>query len=142
MPVHKGSFNVFSCVMTELPTVTKPLLFTYCFHVPLCRGSTSSRYGPFDPLPGRRFSFSHHRDRLPDEAHLDDHDRRLQVRQSQEAHHLPEPQLHGPAVGVRGGPQQWNNATNPHAKADRCGNRRLNEPFDSTLTLALTCRCF
>ena len=109
-----------------------------CFHVPLCRGSTSSRYGPSDPLPGRRFSFSHHRDRLPDEAHLDDHDGRLQVRQNQEAHHLPEPQLHGPAVGVRGGPQQRNNATNPHTKADRCGDRRLNEHADSALTLVLT----
>lgn len=99
-----------------------------CSHVPLCRGSTSSRYEPSDPLPGRRVSFSHHRDRLPDEAHLDDHDRRLQVCQNQEAHHLPEPQLHGPAVGVRGGLEQRNNATNPHAKADGFGNRCLNEP--------------
>lgn len=144
MPGHAGRFNMLSCETTELPLRNKTftLLCSRCLHVPLCRGSTSSRYGPSDPLPGRRVSFSHHRDRLPDEAHLDDHDRRLQVRQNQEAHHLPEPQLHGPAVGVRGGPQQRNNATNPHTKADWCGNRRLNEPIDTTLTLVLALTVF
>lgn len=91
-----------------------------------CRGSTSSRYGPPDPLPGGCVSFSHHRDCLPDEAHLDDNDGCLQVCQDQEAHHLPQPQLHGPAVRVRGRPQQRDNATDPYAKADRCGNTRLN----------------
>lgn len=68
--------------------------------VPPCRGSTSSWYGPPDPLPGGCISISHHRDCLPDEAHLDDNDRRLQVCQDQEAHYLPQPQLHGPAAGV------------------------------------------
>lgn len=100
-----------------------------------CRGSTSSRYGPLDPLPGGCVSFSHHRDRLPDEAHLDDNDGCLQVRQDQEAHHLPQPQLHGPAAGVRGGPQQRDNATDPYAKADRCGDTCLNR-------LALASRWF
>lgn len=112
------------------------LHYILCLDSFVCRGSTASRYGPSDPLPGRRVSFSHHCDRLPDEAHLDDHDRCLQVCQNQEAHHLPEPQLHGSAVGVRGGPQQWNNATNPHTEADWCGDGRLNES-----TLLLT-RCF
>lgn len=93
-----------------------------------CRGSTSSRYGPPDPLPGGCVSFSHHCDRLSDEAHLDDNDRCLQVCQDQEAHYLPQPQLHGPAVRVRGRPQQRDNATDPYAKVDRCGNTRLNRP--------------
>lgn len=106
--------------------------------LPLCRGSTSSRSGPSDPLPGRRVSLRHHCDRLPDEAHLDDHDGRLQVRQNQEAHHLPQPQLHGPAAGVRGGSEQRNNPANPHAKADRRGDGRLVKFFSRVFAHTLT----
>lgn len=131
--------------MTEFPFSKQSLyyvVFHLSFHFRLCRGSTPSRYEPSDPLPGRRVPFSHYRDRLPDEAHLDDHDRRLQVCQNQEAHYLPKPQLHGSAVGVWGGPQQRNHATNPHTKAHGCGDHRLNEPLDSMLTLVLTLTVF
>lgn len=127
--------RTFWCVILTklLPNVMNHFLILYL--VLPCRGSTSSRYGPLDPLPGGCISFSHHRDRLPDEAHLDDNDGCLQVCQDQEAHHLPQPQLHGPAAGVRGGPQQRDNATDPYAKADWCGNTCLNR-------LALASRWF
>ncbi|KAJ8275358.1 hypothetical protein COCON_G00099830 [Conger conger] len=89
------------------------------------RGSSPGRAGPPHTLPGRGLAFGHHRHRLPDEAHLDDHDRRVQVCEDQETHHLAQPQLHGPAAGVRGGPQQRHHPPDPHPQAHGRGDHRL-----------------
>ncbi|CAI9588382.1 unnamed protein product [Staurois parvus] len=55
---------------------------------------------PAHPLSGRSLTLGHHRDSLPDEAHADDHDRRLQICQRKATNHIPEPKLHGPVIGV------------------------------------------
>lgn len=78
---------------------------------------------PSHPLPGRCVPLCHHRHRLLDEAHTDDHDWRLQIRQRQTTNYLPEPQLHGAVAGIWGRPKQWRDTSDPDTKADGHGDR-------------------
>ncbi len=82
-------------------------------------------------LPGRCVALRHHRHRLPDETHLDDHDRCLQVRQVPAAHHLAQPQLHGTAFRVRGRPEQRHHSTHTHSQTHRPRDRRIAAPFQT-----------
>lgn len=103
-----------------------PLLPLFSFPSPPVslshRGSSSVWKGPSHPLPGRRVPLCHHRHRLLDEAHADDHDWRLQVRQRQTTNYLPEPQLHGAVAGIWGRPKQWRDPTDPDTKAHGHGD--------------------
>lgn len=98
---------------------------------PVRRRSAPGRPRAPHSLPGRRVTLRHHRHRLPDETHLDDHDRRLQVRQVPAAHHLTQPQLHGPAFRVRGRPEQRHHSAHTHAQTHRPRDRRIAAPFQT-----------
>lgn len=97
----------------------------------LRRGAPGRSRAPH-PLPGRRVSIRHHRHRLPDETHLDDHDGRLQVRQIPAAHHLAQPQLHGPAFRVRRRPEQRHHSPHTHAQTHRRRDCRIGSASDRT----------
>lgn len=104
-----------------------------CFSV-LRRGAPGRPRAPHS-LPGRRVSIRHHRHRLPDETHLDDHDGRLQVRQVPAAHHLAQPQLHGSAVRVRRRPEQRHHSSYTHAQTHRRRDCRIGADFHTEYAL-------
>lgn len=86
-----------------------------CFIVLIHRGGISEWTGSVGPLPGRRVPFCDHRHRLPYEAHPHDNDRCLQIRAEPSSSGVPESKLHGPAIGVREGPQLRGDSSYPDA---------------------------
>lgn len=75
------------------------------------RGGISEWTGSAGTLPGRRVPFCNHCHRLPYEAHPHDNDRCLQIRAEPPSCGVAESQLHGPAFGVREGPQLWGDSS-------------------------------
>ncbi|XP_060770158.1 dual specificity protein phosphatase 10 isoform X3 [Neoarius graeffei] len=59
--------------------------------------SSPGRQGTAHSLPGWCVTVCHYCHCIPDETHLDDHDRCLQVCQDAKAYYLAQPQLYGPA---------------------------------------------